>query len=85
MSVNLTQYQVTVGICNNQKLSRNMKIEELPIRKWSNNLFKFISTLYRKLGMFYKIFKSKSLQHLFKLIPEERSSYFIRNTSNIRL
>ena len=48
-------------------------------------LFKFISTLYRKLGMFYKIFKSESLQYLFKLIPEERSSYFIRNTSNIPL
>ena len=39
---------------------------------------------YRKLGIFYKIFKSKSPQ-VFKLIPEKTSSYVTRNAENIPL
>ena len=35
--------------------------------------------------MFYKIFKSKRLQYLFKLIPEKTSSYVTRNAKNIPL
>ena len=35
--------------------------------------------------MFYKIFKSKSPQYLFKLIPEKTSSYVTRNADNIPL
>ena len=35
--------------------------------------------------MFYKIFKIKSPQYLFKLIPEKTSSYVTRNPDNIPL
>ena len=35
--------------------------------------------------MFYKIFKSKSPQYLFKLILEKTSTYVTRNAGNIRL
>ena len=35
--------------------------------------------------MFYKIFKSKSPQYLFKLIPEKTSSYVTRNAEHIPL
>ena len=35
--------------------------------------------------MFYKIFKSKRPQYLFKLIPEKTSSYVTRNAKNIPL
>ena len=35
--------------------------------------------------MFYKIFKSKSPQHLFKLIPGKTTSYVTRNSGNIPL
>ena len=43
MPGNLAQYRVTVGIFNNQEISRNLKFEEFPIWKWSNNLFKYVS------------------------------------------
>ena len=32
-----------MGIFNNRKISRNLKFEEFPIWKWSNNLFKYVS------------------------------------------
>ena len=35
--------------------------------------------------MFYKIFKSKRPEYLFKLIPEKTSSYITRNADNIPL
>ena len=35
--------------------------------------------------MFYKIFKSKNSQYLFKLMPEKASSYVTRNADNIPL
>ena len=54
-------------------LPRN-RFEALQLRHW-----------YRKLGMFYKIFKNKSPQYLFKLIPEKKSSYVTRNVENIPL
>ena len=43
-----------------EKLYQEIGLESLQLRRW-----------YRKLGMFYKIFKSKSPQYLFKLIPEK--------------
>ena len=46
MPVNLAQYRVTVGIFYNRKISRNLKFEEFPIWKWSNNLFKYVSVCY---------------------------------------
>ena len=32
--------------------------------------------------MFYKIYKNKSLQYLFKLIPEKRHAYATTNVDN---
>ena len=46
MPVNLAQYRVTVGIFNDRKISRNLKFEEFPIWKWSNNLSKYVSICY---------------------------------------
>ena len=43
-----------------EKLFQEIGLESLQLRRW-----------YRKLGMFYKIFKSKTPQYLFKLIPEK--------------
>ena len=43
-----------------EKLYQEIGLESLQLRRW-----------YRKLGMFYKIFKSKTPQYLFKLIPEK--------------
>ena len=57
-----------------EKLYHEIGLEPLQLWRW-----------YRKLGMFYKIFKSKSPQYLFKLIPEKTSSYVIRNAQNIPL
>ena len=34
---------MTVGILNNRKISINLKFEEFPVCKWSNNLFKYVS------------------------------------------
>ena len=53
-----------------EKLYQELSLESLRLRRW-----------YRKLGMFYKIFKTKSSQFVFKLIPEKTSSY----TDNIPL
>ena len=39
-------------------------LESIYLRRW-----------YRKLGMFYKIYKNKSLQYVFKLIPEKTHAY----------
>ena len=57
-----------------EKLYQELGLKSLQLRRW-----------YRKLGMFYKIFKSKSPQNLFKLIPEKTSSYVTRNAENIPL
>ena len=38
---------------------------------------------YRKLGMFYKIYKNESPQYLFKLVPEKAHAYATRNVDNI--
>ena len=49
-----------------------MGLESLQLRRW-----------YRKLGKFYKIYKNKSPQYLFKLIPEKTHVYATRNVDNI--
>ena len=57
-----------------EKLYQERGLESLQLCRW-----------YRKLGMFYKIFKSKSPQYRFKLIPEKTSSYVTKNAENIPL
>ena len=57
-----------------EKLYQELGLESLQLRRW-----------YRKLGMFYKIFKSKSPQYLSKLIPEKTSPYVTRNADNVFL
>ena len=42
-----------------------------------------VTTLVRKLEMFYKICKNKSPQHLFQLSPEKTQVYATRNVDNI--
>ena len=64
----------TIRGTSKEKLYQEIGLESLQSRRW-----------YRKLGMFYKIFKSKSPQYLFKLIPENKSSYVTRNAENIPL
>ena len=64
----------TIRGTSKEKLYQEIGLESLQLRRW-----------YRKLGMFYKIFKSKSPQYLFKLIPEKTSSYVTRNAENIPL
>ena len=55
-----------------EKIYQELGLESLQLRHW-----------YRKLGNFYKIYKSKSPQYLFKLIPEKTHAYAIRNVDNI--
>ena len=55
-----------------EKLYQELGLESLQLRRW-----------YRKLGMFYKIYKNKSPQYLFKLIPEKTHAYATRNVDNI--
>ena len=53
-----------------EKLYLELGLGSLQLRRW-----------YRKLRMFYKIYKSP--QYLFKLIPEKTHAYTTRNTDNI--
>ena len=55
-----------------EKLYQILGLESLQLRRW-----------YRKLGMFYKIYKNKSPQYLFKLIPEKTHAYAIRKIENV--
>ena len=55
-----------------EKLYQELGLESLQLRRW-----------FRKLGTFYKIYKNKSPQYLFKLIPEKTHAYAIRNVDNI--
>ena len=74
------QYNIYLAITgamrgtSKEKLFQELGLESLQLRRW-----------YRKLGMFYKIFKSKSPQYLFKLIPKKTYSYVTRNAGNIPL
>ena len=53
-------------------LHHELGLELLQLPRW-----------YRKLGMFYKIYKDKSPQYLFKQIPEKTHAYITRNVDNI--
>ena len=55
------------------KLNQELGLESFQLRRW-----------YRKLGMIYKIFKSKSPLYLFKLIPGKTFSCVTRNADNVR-
>ena len=57
-----------------EKICQELGLESLQSRRW-----------YRKLAMFYKIYKSKSPFYLFNLIPEKTSSYATRNVDCIPL
>ena len=66
------QYNVCLAITgairgtSKEKFFQELGLESLQLRHW-----------YRKLGMFYKIHKSKSPQHLLKLIPKKKKKHFI--------
>ena len=72
------QYNACLGITGairgTSKEKLYLGLESLQLRRW-----------YRKLGMFYKIFKSKSPQYLLKLRPEKTSSHVTKNAENIPL
>ena len=51
-----------------EKIYQELGLESLQSRRW-----------YRKLAVFYKIYKNKSPFYLFNLIPEKTSSYTTRN------
>ena len=57
-----------------EKINQELGLESLQSRRW-----------YRKLAMFYKIYKNKSPFYLFNLIPEKKSSYATRNVECIPL
>ena len=55
-----------------EKLYHELGLESLQCRRW-----------YRKLCLFYKIFKENKPVYLFSLIPSKNSNYNIRNTNKI--
>ena len=74
------QYRVCLAITgairgtSREKICQELGLESLQSRRW-----------YRKLAMFYKIYKNKSPFYLFNLIPEKTSSYATRNVDCISL
>ena len=59
------------GACK-EKLYQELGLQSLQLRRW-----------YWKIGNIYKIYKNKSPQYLFKLIPEKNHAYATRNLDNI--
>ena len=57
-----------------EKIYQELGLESLQSRRW-----------YRKLGMYYKIYKNKSPFYLFNLISKKTSSYATRNADCIPL
>ena len=55
-----------------RKLYQEVGLESLQLRRW-----------YRKLCLFYKIFKNKSPAYLFNLIPARNTHYSLRTSDNI--
>ena len=72
------QYNVCLAItgtirgASKEKLYQELGLQSLQLGRW-----------YRKQGMFYKIYKDKSPQYLFKLIPEKTHAYITRNFDHI--
>ena len=58
----------TIRGTSKENLYQGLGLESLQSRRW-----------YRKLGTFYKIYKNKSSQCFFKLIPEKPHAYARRN------
>ena len=61
-----------IGGTSREKIYQELGLESLQSRRW-----------YRKLAMFYKIYKDKNPFYLFKVIPEKTSSYATRNVGDI--
>ena len=57
-----------------EKIYQDLGLESLQLRRW-----------YRKLCLFYKVFKNEHLKYLFHLIPVRCLSYATRTESNILL
>ena len=57
-----------------EKIHQELGLESLQRRGW-----------YRKLSLFYKIFKENKSVYLFNLIPTKNSSFNTRNTDKITL
>ena len=55
-----------------EKLYQELGLETLQLQRWNS-----------KIEMFYKIFKNKSPQYLFKLIPEKTHAYATRNIDKV--
>ena len=63
---------VTIRGTSKEKLYQEVGLESLQLRRW-----------YRKLCLFYKIFKNKSPAYLFNLIPARNTHYSRRTSDNI--
>ena len=63
-----------IRVTSREKIYQELGLESLQSRRW-----------YRKLAMFYKIYKNKSPFYLFDLIPQKTSSYIMRNVDCIPL
>ena len=57
-----------------EKIYRELGLESLQLRRW-----------YRKLCLFYKVFKNEHPKYLFNLIPVKRTPYATRPVGNIPL
>ena len=57
-----------------EKIYQELGLESLQLRRW-----------YRKLCLFYKVFKNEHPKYLFHLIPVRCTSYATRTESNIPL
>ena len=72
------QYNVCLALSeairglSREKLYHELGLESLQCRRW-----------YRKLCLFYKIFKENKPVYLFNLIPSKNSNYNTRNTDKI--
>ena len=62
----------TISGTSKEKLNQEVGLESLQLRRW-----------YRKLCLFYKIFKNKSPAYLFNLIPARNTHYSLRTSDNI--
>ena len=55
-----------------EKTYQELGLESLQLRRW-----------YRKLCLFYKVFKNEHPKYLFNLIPVSSTPYFTRTVANI--
>ena len=64
----------TIRGSSREKLCQESGLESLQSRRW-----------YRKLSLFYKIFKENEPVYFFNLIPTKISNYYTKNTDKITL